>query len=363
VTNELAVNEPPARRRAPGRRKAKPGEEAEATHKSPPAEGVAHAELLQAVQELLQKHRALASDSGQEFSEVKSLVQSLRQAVEVNGRRLQELWQDSQETQTQLIQHTTQLNDLVQLDHAAVRDEDGVWDRLAAASEEFHQASERLLERMAEQTLRLEGKVDELSTRLGLLQQQLVLTVAALQENRASLQAVCSETQTAAAQLEGIQRECLDTAEMLQGTRQEIRAAREEVEATGDAAAEAAREMEESRLRMRDGYPAQAENGTAPPQPAPEHPAAANGNRSQLGVTVDANALIIGVSPESPAQKAGFQTGDKITAVDGQPIEKGTDLPKVIPNAESAGEFTIEVLRGEDTQLLTVRLPVEATPS
>jgi S1-C subfamily serine protease len=54
-----------------------------------------------------------------------------------------------------------------------------------------------------------------------------------------------------------------------------------------------------------------------------------------------------------------LQAGDRITAVDGQPIDKGADLPAIFTQAETADEFTVEVQRGAATHLLTVRLPTE----
>jgi hypothetical protein len=329
VTVNVEVNEPPAkpaRKRPPSRRTSnRPAEADSPGEVAAPSgqQGNGHAEgdqaaLLRALQELSHGHLTHSAEMAREFQEIKALVQSLRQAAEGNEGRLQALRQDSQETQTQLIQHTAQLNDLVHLSEAAGQDEEDVWDRLAVLSEEFRQASDRLLERMAEQTLRLEVKVDQMTARLASLQRQL--------------------------------------------------------EATSDAASEAALQLEESRLRTQDaqnessgltdtGTNAPAEGETAAPETAPPSAPEPNGNHGKLGFTIDANAIIIEVFSGSPAQEAGLQMGDLITAVDGQPIDKGADLPELIRQAEAANEFTIEIIRGEATQLLTVWPPVEAASS
>lgn len=86
----------------------------------------------------------------------------------------------------------------------------------------------------------------------------------------------------------------------------------------------------------------------------------ANGNQGRLGLAVDSDALIIEVSPGSPAAEAGLQEGDRVTAVDGQPIDKGMDLPAIITQAETANELTIEIMRGATRQLMTVHFPAEA---
>jgi hypothetical protein len=49
--------------------------------------------------------------------------------------------------------------------------------------------------------------------------------------------------------------------------------------------------------------------------------------------------------------------------MDGQPIENGTDIPALIRQALAADELTLEILRCEATQLLTVRPDVEAAAS
>jgi hypothetical protein len=361
----VPVNEPPAkptRKRSPRRRAtgAATGAKAEAGETAAPAEsrrsdtsaGGDNSEVLTVVQQWTQESRAQSGQLASEILNINALVQSLAQGVEANERRLQSLWQDARESQTQLVQYTAQLNDLNQLGQAVSQQEEEAWARMASVSEGFRQASDRLLERMAEQMLRLEGKVDDMTLRLAALERQLEATQFALQESWADLRSVGVETRAAAEQLEVVQRECQDTTEMLQATRQEIRVAQEEVEATGDDALEAAVQLDEARLRTQDAQDEKEETTAATP-------ANANGNKGRLGLTVDADALVVEVAPGSPAAEAGLLAGDCVTAVDGQPIDKGVDLPAIIAQAETANELTLEIMRGETTQLMTVRLRAE----
>jgi hypothetical protein len=361
-TNEPPLEQPRKRSPRPRTRQNSTGAKAEAGETTGAAEprggdNAAGADLLEFLKLLQQMSQDSQSQSDVLASEIRNtnlIVESLSRGVEANDRRLQTLWQDAQESQTQLIQHTALLNDLIQMGQAVSQQEEEVWTRIATVSEGFRQASDRLLESMAEHMLRMEAKVDDMTLRLAALERQLEATQAAIQENWADLRSVGHETLAAAEQLEVVQRECQDTAEMLKATRQEIQATQQDVDATGDAVMEEVLQVEEARRRSQES-----QNGTV--AVSPFEPAQTD-NQGRLGLTVDSDALVVEVVPGSSAAEAGLQQGDRITAVDGQPINKGVDLPAIITKAEMANELTIEIMRGETTQLLSVR-PIANAPS
>lgn len=60
--------------------------------------------------------------------------------------------------------------------------------------------------------------------------------------------------------------------------------------------------------------------------------------------------LIRKVIPDSPAEKAGLQPGDQITAVDDKPVQADQSLAEIIQAHKPGEEITLEIIRlGEDS--------------
>lgn len=67
-------------------------------------------------------------------------------------------------------------------------------------------------------------------------------------------------------------------------------------------------------------------------------------------ITGEPGFLIRRVIPDSPADKAGLEAGDQITAVDGKPVQVDQSLAEIIHAQQPGDEIILEVLRpGEDT--------------
>jgi serine protease Do len=80
---------------------------------------------------------------------------------------------------------------------------------------------------------------------------------------------------------------------------------------------------------------------------APEAPPASM-NKAFLGVSTETSsegALVVEVSPESPAAKAGLAEDDIITQVNKDPIKKQSDLYAAIGKYKEGDKVTIEYLR------------------
>ncbi|WP_067838499.1 RIP metalloprotease RseP [Amphibacillus sediminis] len=70
------------------------------------------------------------------------------------------------------------------------------------------------------------------------------------------------------------------------------------------------------------------------------------------GITVD-EAIIGEVSLNSPAQEAGFQTGDEIIAIEGEPISKWVEFQTIVRDYPEQ-PLNMEVIRNGETLALTV---------
>jgi len=64
-----------------------------------------------------------------------------------------------------------------------------------------------------------------------------------------------------------------------------------------------------------------------------------------LGLTKTQGALVRGVEQGSPAEKAGLEPGDIILKFDGKPIEKSSDLPRMVGNTKPGTKSAIQVWR------------------
>jgi serine protease Do len=64
-----------------------------------------------------------------------------------------------------------------------------------------------------------------------------------------------------------------------------------------------------------------------------------------IGLVKGAGALVRGVEPGSPAEKAGIEAGDIITRFEGKMIEKSSELPRMIGGTKPGSKSTITVFR------------------
>ncbi|GGH58330.1 peptidase [Comamonas phosphati] len=79
-----------------------------------------------------------------------------------------------------------------------------------------------------------------------------------------------------------------------------------------------------------------------------------------IGLGKAQGALVSAVEPDSPAAKAGVEAGDVITKFDGKPIDKVSDLPRMVGNTKPGTRSTLSVLRrGKNKDLNLVIAEVE----
>ncbi|NER91173.1 HhoA/HhoB/HtrA family serine endopeptidase [Moorena sp. SIO3A2] len=74
-----------------------------------------------------------------------------------------------------------------------------------------------------------------------------------------------------------------------------------------------------------------------------------------LKVTQDHGVLIVRVVPGSPAQRAGFKSGDIIKTVASKPVKNATEVQQGVEASEVGSQLEVEVLRNGKTKLIVVR--------
>lgn len=73
-----------------------------------------------------------------------------------------------------------------------------------------------------------------------------------------------------------------------------------------------------------------------------------------IGLGKPSGALVRSVEPGAPADKAGIEGGDIITRFDGKPIEKSSDLPRIVGGTKPGSKSTITVFRRGTTKDLSI---------
>ncbi|HNT39814.1 MAG TPA: DegQ family serine endoprotease [Rubrivivax sp.] len=73
-----------------------------------------------------------------------------------------------------------------------------------------------------------------------------------------------------------------------------------------------------------------------------------------IGLGQPAGALVQAVEPGQAAEKGGVEAGDIIVKVDGKPVEKSSDLPRIIGNTKPGARITLQVFRRGGTRDLTL---------
>src|SRR5688500_17772668 len=81
-----------------------------------------------------------------------------------------------------------------------------------------------------------------------------------------------------------------------------------------------------------------------------------------IGLGKPMGALVQGVESGGPAEKAGIEAGDIIVKVNGKPVEKSGDLPRVIGNTEPGAKAALQLFRRgatRDVQVTVAELEAE----
>ena len=73
-----------------------------------------------------------------------------------------------------------------------------------------------------------------------------------------------------------------------------------------------------------------------------------------IGLGKPSGALVQSAEAGGPADKGGVEAGDIITKVDGKPVDRAGDLPRMIGNTKPGTKISLQVLRRGSTKDLTV---------
>lgn len=92
------------------------------------------------------------------------------------------------------------------------------------------------------------------------------------------------------------------------------------------------------------------------------------GDRENLGITVDRGLLVTGVRVGGPASKADLHENDVIVSWNGEPVKSGKALQKAVLATAVGSSVKIELLRGKEKIAVSVKIeargdgPPQATP-
>jgi serine protease Do len=75
-----------------------------------------------------------------------------------------------------------------------------------------------------------------------------------------------------------------------------------------------------------------------------------------LGLKTDTGALVASPQSGSPAEKAGLQSGDLITELNGSTVKDARDLAQKIANIEPSKDVKLTILRGGKSQMVSLKL-------
>ncbi len=88
--------------------------------------------------------------------------------------------------------------------------------------------------------------------------------------------------------------------------------------------------------------------------PAPVRPGQ---NRAYLGLSFEKDTTTVSqVSKDSPAERAGLKTGDKVLALGETKIGKVADLIKVLQGLKPGAEVKLQLQRGDQSLTVSVKL-------
>ena len=80
------------------------------------------------------------------------------------------------------------------------------------------------------------------------------------------------------------------------------------------------------------------------------------GVRQQFGLQAASGALVIGITPGSPAESAGLAPGDVITRIGDTSVDAPDDISSALQGRKPGDALTLEVQRGADTRTVDVEL-------
>ena len=77
----------------------------------------------------------------------------------------------------------------------------------------------------------------------------------------------------------------------------------------------------------------------------------------EVGVPPDTRgALVFGLIPEGPAERAGLQEGDVVTAIDGEPLRSSDELIEALTELDPGTEVVLRVVSPQGDRTVTVEL-------
>jgi hypothetical protein len=319
-------------------------------------------EEFQAAQSELKEIRNRSSQLEQEVQQTETTVRDLRQSLAAFQQDCDQTCQEMHTLRTGLT--TLPLAVVEQELQDARKELDEIKVRSLALEEEFTTTGQTA--RTFQHSLQAATEEVRIGSEQGrTLQEEAVQTEGSLREFQQSLKTMRDELQTqsedAHSTLLTIQQDCLTIERQIGEVRDDLDALRPpRLEPTPAPPAPPAAPLDAGpALELPGSEAAVGTTGPAPgerteePLPAEDRP---EEGKVQLGVTVDQDAVVVAVLPETPAEKAGLQPGDVVLGVNERLIASSDDLRSAIHQAEPGQEVLLTVGRGTDTEEVKTQL-------
>ena len=94
-------------------------------------------------------------------------------------------------------------------------------------------------------------------------------------------------------------------------------------------------------------WPERSEHGAPTPQPR---------RQQERPGEMDIAALVVEVQEDGPAQEAGIKVGDLVVDVDGEPVDRNTNIRALLSSYEPGDRIDLTIWRGEQERTIQVKL-------
>jgi S1-C subfamily serine protease len=239
--------------------------------------------------------------------------------------------------------------------------------QLYEVKEQFRHSGRQLVEQVGQEVVAVRRQTREAQGQVSGLGEE-------FQQAGRELARIRDEVEMAERELQEIRQQTMECQGLLRGVRAEYEQVREQLRQVAGGL-KLARDAVGDVLRGAEARPAgggaeeghRTENVVVSSQSLAPEDEPGEG-KHQLGVTVDVDtsagaAVVVGVTPDTPAEKAGLQPGDVITRVNDQPITGTEALVEAVERAKPGTDITLAVAHGPEVKEVKAHVDEPGAPT